>query len=140
VHFLSRRTVDAFFIEAHGKGRTVDFCTVNSHCRAHSPHTRRKIFVVRHGRHTAKTMTHGAHVANGVGWGLSCVGNKTHGKELAFAVRPRKNARQRIDLCHAPMQKRRAKVLFQLVVLVTLPCASCLTRQSDLCSFFFFHV
>jgi hypothetical protein len=65
-------------------------------------HARRKISAVRLGRRTAKKVTHGARVANGVDLGLPCVGSKTHGKELAFVVRPRKKARQRIGLCRAP--------------------------------------
>jgi hypothetical protein len=47
------------------------------------------------GRHTAKKVAHGA-------------GRKRRG--TAFAVRPPKNARQRLGLCRAPILKRTAKI------------------------------
>jgi hypothetical protein len=80
----------------HDKGRLVDLCTVNSHCRAPSPptHGEKSLSCVMD-RARQKKVTHGARVANGVDWG--------------FAVRREQNARQRFCLCRAPTKKRMTK-------------------------------
>jgi hypothetical protein len=123
-----QRLCRAFFIEAHGKGHMVEFCTVNSHCRAPFPPT--------HGEKSLPCVTGGAWQKSD-SWrpfckrrqrDLPCVGS-THDKKLAFVVRLTKNAWQRCRLCRAPRVKRTTKELFRPAVLVTLPCASCLSHN-----------
>jgi hypothetical protein len=85
----------AFFVEAHGKGHTVVFCTVNSLCRAPSSIT--------HGEQTLPCVTCGARqtkVIDGTtGYGrrtggddvqktLPCGRNGTHGKEWHLCSAP----------------------------------------------------
>jgi hypothetical protein len=81
-----QRFCRSFFVRAHDKEHTVEFCTVNSHCRALHQRTHGELCLpCVTGRSTAKKATDGAGAKQ-------CV--------TAFAVRRQKNARQscRMDL------------------------------------------
>jgi hypothetical protein len=78
----------AFFVGAHGKGRTVAFCTVKPLCRAPrlTTHGRQSLSCV-FSQRTAKKNQLTAPAPNSVGHPLPCAGSKTHGKHGLFAVR-----------------------------------------------------
>jgi hypothetical protein len=106
----------AFFVRAHDKECTTDFCTVKSHCRAPSLTTHGELSLpCVAGRRTAKKQLT-TPVANDVKWHLPCASLKTHGKDWNFVVRQLENARQRsycgqqfLSLCRAHAQKRTTK-------------------------------
>lgn len=84
----AKKTHSKGFVVRFLSRRTVDVCTENSHCCAPSPPTHgEKSLPCVTDRTQQKKVTHGARIANGVGWG--------------FAVRWEQNTRQRICLCRA---------------------------------------